>query len=413
VKVLVCHNFYQQPGGEDQVFADEVKLLQDNGHEVLRYTLHNDAIANGNGGVTGRLALMVDTLWNRKVHAELQELVRRERPAVVHFHNTFPLMSPAAYDAARSAGAAVVQTLHNYRLSCPGAEFRRDGRVCEDCMGRAFPWPGVVHGCYRGSRTASAAVAAMLSVHRARGTFRRDVDMYIALTEFARRKYVEGGLPAHRIVVKPNFVGEDHGPGDGRGDDRGPFGLFVGRLSPGKGVEVVLQAWADAGPGARLKVLGDGSLAPLVREAAAANPAIEWLGRRPLAEVYRIMGDAAFLVMPSTWYEAMPRTVVEAFSRGTPVIASRIGALEELVTPGRTGMHFNPGDPADLSAHLRWAFANGPSLSAMRPLARREYEEKYTAADNYRRLCQIYAQAQETRRARTRGPQSAQIIPAT
>jgi glycosyltransferase involved in cell wall biosynthesis len=413
VKVLVCHNFYQQPGGEDQVFGDEVKLLQDHGHEVLRYTLHNNAIGDGNGGVTGRLALMADTLWNRKVHAELGDLVRRERPAVVHFHNTFPLMSHAAYDAARGAGAAVVQTLHNYRLNCPGGEFLREGRVCEDCMGRAFPWPAVVHGCYRNNRSATAVVAAMLTVHRSRRTFRRDVDAYVALTEFARRKYIEGGLPAHRVMVKPNFVSEDRGPGEGRGDSRGPFGLFVGRLAAGKGLDVVLRAWANAGSGARLKILGDGPLAPLVREAAATNPAIEWLGRRPLEEVYRVMGEAAFLVMPSIWYEAMPRTVVEAFSRGTPVIASRLGSLEELITPGRTGLHFKPSNHGDLAAQVRWGFENVPALAAMRPLARREYEHKYTAAENYRRLCQIYAQALQTRHAAPGDPNVAQPTPAT
>jgi glycosyltransferase involved in cell wall biosynthesis len=306
-------------------------------------------------------------------------------------------MSPAAYDAARGAGAAVVQTLHNYRLTCPGGQFLREGKVCEDCMGRAFPWPAVVHGCYRGDRAATGSVAMMLTAHRARGTYRRDVDVYIALTQFSRRKYVEGGLPPGRIVVKPNFVGADPGIGEGRGDAKGVFGLFVGRLAAGKGLEVVLQAWSSGGAGVRLKILGDGRLAPLVREAAAANPAIEWLGRRPLDEVYRTMGQAAFLVMPSTWYEAMPRTIVESFSCGTPVIASRIGALEELVTPSRTGLHFEPGDAGDLVAKLHWVAENPTALAAMRALARREYEQRYTADENYRQLCRIYARARGRR----------------
>src|SRR5687768_4325961 len=232
MKILVAHNFYQQPGGEDEVFRSEVDLLRSIGHDVSTFTLHNDRLT-GMGG----LKLLATTIWNGGAADELRERVRAERPTVVHFHNTFPLMSPAAYDAARGAGAAVVQTLHNYRLNCPGGEFLRDGRVCEDCMGRAFPWPGVVHACYRDNRSATGVVAAMLTVHRARGTFRRDVDAYVALTEFARRKYIEGGLPADRVVVKPNFVSEDRGPGDGRGDAGGAFGLFVGRLASGKGLD--------------------------------------------------------------------------------------------------------------------------------------------------------------------------------
>lgn len=352
----------------------------------------------------GRLGLMADTLWNRRVHRELGDLVGRERPAVVHFHNTFPLMSPAAYDAARGGGAAVVQTLHNYRLICAGAQFLREGRVCEDCMGRSVPWPAVAHACYRGSRAATAAAVGMLVAHRAVGTYRRDVDVYIALTEFARRKYVEGGLPSARIVVKPNFVAEDPGMGDGRGDERGPYALFVGRLAEGKGLELLLRAWPLVGTGARLKVVGDGPLAALVREAVAKCPEIEWLGRRPLNEVFAVMGDASFLVMPSTWYEAMPRTVVEAYSRGTPVIASRLGALEELIAPGRTGLHFEAHADGDLARQMRWAFDHPQEMRGMRPQARRQYEQKYTAAANYQQLRQIYEQALNRRQGLTIQP---------
>jgi glycosyltransferase involved in cell wall biosynthesis len=383
VNVVVCHNFYQQPGGEDQVFADETALLESHGHRVIRYTVHNDAVAN-----TGKLALLGKTLWNRAIAREIGELVRRERADVVHFHNTFPLISPAAYYAARKAGAAVVQTLHNYRLLCPGAMFLRDGAVCESCLGRA-PIPAVIHKCYRGSRAATAATAAMLMSHRMLSTYRRRVDAYIALSEFGRQKFIAGGLPEDRIAVKPNFVSPDPGVGNGKGG----YAVFVGRLAPGKGIETIVEAWTKHSPGIALKVLGDGPLADQV-----AGPNIERLGRKPVAEVYEAIGNAAMLVMPSTWYEGLPKTLIESFAKGTPVVASRIGTLAEAVEHGRTGLHFVPGDAADLARQVRALAIDATTRSLMRANCRREYESRYTAEQNYRMLNDIYRAALEHRR---------------
>jgi glycosyltransferase involved in cell wall biosynthesis len=233
MKILAIHNSYQQPGGEDQVFLAETSLLERYGHQVVRYSKHNDRAAGMN-----RLALAGTALWNNSTYRDLRVLIRRERPDVAHFHNTFPLVSPAGYYAAKAEGVPVVQTLHNYRLLCPNALFFRDGGVCEDCMGKAITWPGVVHKCYRGSRAASGLVTAMLATHRALRTWTDMVDVYIALTEFARRKFIEGGLPEERMTVKPNFVDPD--PGPGTSDDG--HALFVGRLSPEKGVDTLLAA---------------------------------------------------------------------------------------------------------------------------------------------------------------------------
>jgi glycosyltransferase involved in cell wall biosynthesis len=390
MNIIVCHNFYQQPGGEDQVFAEEADLLAAHGHNVKRFTLHNDVIkGEGEPSTFGMLGLMGDTVWNRRVYTRLHALVRRHRAQVVHFHNTFPLMSPAAYYAARAGGAAVVQTLHNYRLICPAGTFFRDGKTCEECLGRSSPWPALLHKCYRDSLPATGVASAMLTAHRAAGTYRAIVDVYVALTEFARQKFIRGGLPAGKIVVKPNFVGTDRGAGDGAGN----FGLFVGRLDASKGLDVLLNAWSKVPGDARLKILGDGPLAPAVREAAAKDRRIEWLGRQPLDVVYDMMGQAAFLVISSVWYEGLPRTVVESFSKGTPIIASKLGALEELIRPGETGWHFEPNDASDLASSIAGALANPVGLRQMRGLARREYEGKYTASDNFRQMMALYARA--------------------
>lgn len=381
MRILAVHNYYQQPGGEEQIFNTEATLLQSYGHEVIRYTLSNDDIKEMNS-----LTLAKNTLWNNQVYQELRSLVRQEKPDVAHFHNTFPLISPAAYYALKEEGVPVVQTLHNYRLLCPNALFFRDGKVCQDCLGQAIPVPGIVHGCYRGSRSASAMVAATVSFHSMLGTWSKAVDVFIAYSQFAMQKFIEGGLPKEKLAFKTNFLHPAPEPGDGKGG----YALFVGRLSVEKGLGVMLDAWRQLGGKIPLKILGDGPMAGLVKEAMQEMPEIDWLGRRPLEEVYEVVGNAAFLVFPSEWYETFGRVAIEAFARGTPVVASNIGAITELIDHKRTGMHFRPSDPTDLATQIEWLLDHPEELSQMRQEARAEFEAKYTAEDNYRRLMEIY-----------------------
>jgi len=377
--LLSLHTFYQQAGGEDAVFRAEVALLQERGHEVLELTFDNCDLENLPPWRQAGL-----TLWNQEAYRRVREAIREHRPDLLHVHNTFPLASPAVIHAAKAERVPVVMTLHNYRLLCVNALFFRRGRVCEDCLGR-LPWQGVFHGCYRDNRPASAVVAAMLTLHRALGTWNM-VDRFIALTEFARQKFIEGGFPPEKISVKPNFVHPDPGPGEGRGG----YALFVGRLSPEKGLGTLLMAWERLGGKVPLKIVGDGPLAPEVQEAQKRIPGVEWLGRKAPEEVYALMGEAAFLVFPSECYETFGRVAIEAFAKGTPVLAAHIGAVGEVTEDGRTGLHFRPGDPEDLAAKVEWLLAHPNELARMRKEARAEYEAKYTAEENYRQLMAIY-----------------------
>ncbi len=381
MKVLLVHNYYQQPGGEDQVFATEAALLEAHGHCVVRYTVHNNQVAEMN-----LLPLVQATVWNKAVYRELRALIGRERPQVAHFHNTFPLISPAAYYAAKAEGVPVVQTLHNYRLLCPNGIFFRDGHVCEDCLGKAVPWPGVVHACYRGSRAGTGVVAAMLTLQQVLKIPTEVVNLYIALTEFAREKFIQGSLPAEKIVVKPNFVHPDPGLGEGLGG----YGLFVGRLSPEKGIETLLAAWERLGNKVPLKIVGDGPLALQVAEAAQQMPGVEWLGHLPKTQVLALMKDALVLLFPSLWYEGFPMVLVEAYAVGLPVVASELGSMSSLIAPGRTGLHFHPGNPEDLAAQVEWFLTHPAGLTQMRREVRAEFEAKYTVEQNYQMLMEIY-----------------------
>lgn len=383
LKVLLVHNFYQQPGGEDQVFKAESALLERHGHEVVHYTDHNDRIRE-----LKPAEILAATLWNRESGQEVSELLRKERPRVVHVHNTFPLISPSVYYAASAAGIPLVQTLHNYRLLCPMAEFFRDGRVCEDCLGRV-PWPGVLHACYRGSRFASGTVATMLTAHRVLGTWQRKIGAYIALTEFARQKFIAGGLPSERIVVKPNFVDPDPGVGKGGGG----YALFVGRLASSKGIATMLDAWERAGGKGLppLRIVGDGPLRDLVIASAGRIERVQWLGRRSREEVLALMRDALILIFPSEWYEgALPLVILEAYAVGLPVVASNIGSMTTMVGDQRTGIHFRSGDAMDLADKVAGIASQPAAIAAMRREARTEFEARYTANGNYDQLMRIY-----------------------
>jgi len=384
MKILVAHNFYKQPGGEDQCMAAEIAMLRAHGHEVTQYCLRNESI-----DAMGRLRLAARTIWSRTAVRELRELFRTHRPQIAHFHNTFPLISPSAYYAARAEGVRVVQTVHNFRLLCANALLFRNGEVCEDCLGKWIPWPGIAHKCYRDNRAASTVITTMLMTHRVLGTWSKAVDMYIALTEFGRRKLVEGGLPADKIAIKPNFAYPDPGPGTGTGG----YAVFVGRLSAEKGVDTLLEAWRHLDGELPLKLLGDGPLAAVVQEAAMKDTSIQWLGNQSLEAVYKLVGEAAFLVLPSQCYENFPRVVIEAFAKGTPVIVSKLGAMAAIVDDGRTGLHFKPGDPVDLAATVRRILGESLELARMRQAARRKFEQNYTADSNHKTLMTIYEKA--------------------
>jgi glycosyltransferase involved in cell wall biosynthesis len=384
MNILVAHNFYQQPGGENQCVAAEVATLRAHGHEVTQYCLHNDSIHGMN-----RIRLASRTIWNYSAYRELRKLLRTRRVQIAHFHNTFPLISPAAYYAARAENVCVVQTLHNYRLLCANSLLLRDGEVCEDCLGKLVPWPGIVHKCYRGSRAASTTVATMLATHRVLGTWWKAVDVYVALTETGRSKFIDGGLPADKITVKPNCVYPDPGAGKGKGG----YAVFVGRLSAEKGLDTLLKAWRHLGGDVSLKILGDGPMATAVQDAAAKDSAIQWLGQVSLEAVYGLVGEAMFLVLPSRCYETFSMAIAEAFAKGTPVVVSKLGAMAAIVDDGRTGLHFRPGDPADLAAKVRQILADPLELARMRRAARLEFDQKFTADSSYKSLMEIYRRA--------------------
>lgn len=380
MRILVAHNRYQGRGGEDVVFEAEVALLRGAGHSVETLTVSNEAIDS----LAARIATMLSIADNATGKRLVAEAIDRFRPDIVHVHNFFPLLSPSVFDVCRQKRVPAVVTLHNYRTICTGGMLLRDGRVCHKCLEHGHVW-GVAHRCYRGSLPGSLASAYMIAQHQRRGTWTRPGLRLIALTQFARSLFIQAGFDGGRIDVKPNFMADPRAP-----DPAEPRAglLYVGRLSREKGLSVLLDA--VAGTGIPLRIVGEGP-ERVALEARAAGQ-VTFLGALSRVDVLREMAKAEALVVPSLWYEGFPMVVVEAFAQGTPVIASEIGGLAEVVSAGRTGVLVPPGDAAALRQRIGDVLG-APDRAAWGKAARATYLELYAPGENLRLLEAIYARA--------------------
>lgn len=385
LRVAFVHNRYRsaQPSGENSAVKLEVELVRDAGCEVFLYERSSDEIAAFSPAKKAILPARV--VWSREDQIRLGAFLDQTRPDVVHVHNTFPLISPAAISAAASRGLPVVATLHNFRTLCVNAQLFRDGRPCELCVGRS-PWPGVVHRCYRGSVAASAPIAASIALHRLRGTWSRDVAKFIALSRFARERFVAGGLPAERIDVLPNFVARPRAPRSGPGD----YFLYLGRIDFEKGLDLLASAWSSEM--GRLLVVGDGPTRASIESTLRRHgDSVTFLGSQPHDRSMEILAKARALIMPSRVYEGCPVALAEAYARSVPVIGPRHGAFVEYIEDDETGRLFNPGDPLHLGECIR-ALQTSQTDARMGDAARRLFERTFTPEQHRAQLLEIYRQ---------------------
>ena len=366
--VLVAHNRYQIAGGEDTAMQSEVDLLRAAGHRVVECVVSNTDIRS----VPDKIRTALRVRDNPDGARRISHAIANARPDVLHVHNFFPLFSPSIYRSAREAGVAVVQTLHNYRTLCAGGLLMRDGKPCHKCLDGSPYW-GTVHRCYRSSALASLPLSSMIAHHRTRGTWQTDVDCYLVLSEFARGIFGSAGFPADRMIVKPNTVDD---PGEPDWADRAGI-VYAGRLSQEKGVHHLIEAahLTDM----EISVIGDGPLGEELR--AAAPPNVRFHGALPRSEVRGAIARARALVLPSVCYEGFPMTLAEAYAAGTPVIASDLGALRELVEDGGTGYRVEPADAAGLAAAMA-RFRDQETTTLLGQKARKAYTSRYAPDQN-------------------------------
>jgi len=379
MNILFIHNVYRQHGGEDTVLQSEIDLLSLKGHQADQANQQNNHIQT----FADKISVLKNVIYSHQSKRWMASQINLSKPDIIHVHNFFPLLTPSIYDACIEAGVPVVQTLHNYRTICPGALLMRDGKICEKCV-TGLPYQAVLHRCYRNSIPGSWAVARMVAYHRKKKTWKNKVDCFIVLTRFARNKFIEAGFPVEKIIVKPNFC--EVPQMESKWFRKREGALFVGRLSQEKGLSTMLDAWHDLD--IPLRIAGGGPL--FDNHHGKHDGCIKLLGQIDNELVAEEMKKAAFLAMPSEWYEGFPMVLVESFAHGLPVVASRLGSMAEIVQDGITGLHFEPGNPQDLREKVQWMYNHPDACQQMGNNARKEYEQKYTPEKNYEMLIDIY-----------------------
>jgi glycosyltransferase involved in cell wall biosynthesis len=380
MRILQLHARYRVRAGEDTVVDHEAAALRRAGHDVVQLTVDNPTAR----GAT--VAALARSVHNAAAARTVRQQVAEFRPDVVHVHNTWFALSSSAVAAAAESGVPVAMTLHNFRLACLSTDLFRDGAVCTACVGRA-PLPGVVHGCYRGSRVLSALQATEVMVTRRRGVLQRSVTRFVAPSQFMADRLADVGVPVERTVVKPHFV-DDPGP-----RSRPPSGsnevLVVGRLSQGKGIDTLLDAWRSADVharhGWRLGIVGDGPLAAEIGDRLPAG--VELLGWRDRDETRQRLLDARALVMPSELYETFGMVLVEAMSAGLPVIVNTVAGAAAIVDPP-PALVVAPRDPAALGRALD--ALDDATVDAVGTTNRRRYEERYSEVVGVAALESLY-----------------------
>ncbi len=391
MKIFLIHNFYQShaPSGEDLTYLSEKKLLLQHGHEIITYERRNDEIKKFR--IFERLVMGYELKWARKTYEEVKTIAKRERPDVAHIHNIFYLITPSVYDALKEIGVPIVQRLPNFRLLCANGLLFMNGRICEECL-ESGPWRATLHGCFRNSRSYSLPISRMLRYHWKHDTWNRKIDVFVPPSEFVRGVYIKGGIRDDKIFVKPNFVDAP----SKLSFEAGQYGLFLGRLSPEKGVFTMLDAWSDVDK-FPLKIVGDGEirekLEQHVRKRLIKN--VSFLGQKSFGESREFISHARFLVMPSECYETFGKGIIEAYSYGKPVVVANLGGMAELVLDGETGFLFKPGNASDLALKAKRLIDNPRDAVKMGKNARREFENKYTAEINYKILMNIYHHAMD------------------
>lgn len=379
MNIFIVHNFYQIGGGEDAVMENEVRLLESHGHQIKKYTVNNEQI----GSLFSKIVTIINVPFSYSQYKKLLDKLTEEKPDVVHVHNYFPLISPAIFYACKKAKVPVVHTLHNYRAVCPTALLMHNNKINEKCV-KGTAWWTVSERVYRGSFVGSLALAIMVEIHKFLKTWLYKVDRFISLTNFSRSKYIESGWPERKVIVKPNFI-ED--PLENIQEVKQNYALYIGRLSKEKGVDILSEAWD--GCLYPLKVVGTGFVN------IPATGAVQLCGNKTKQEVFELIKASRFVIVPSICYEGFPMVIVEAFACGVPIICSHLGSMKEIVKDGFTGLHFEPGNPKDLSLKVKWMIEHPKEVQEMGRNCRAEYLEKYTPSINYEKLMNIYRQAIE------------------
>lgn len=382
--ILIVHNYYQIPGGEDTVVVNEKKMLEEHGHKVVQYSRNNSELKNMSK--LQKLKLPLTAVFNLRTYKEVKRLIRDEHIDIVHVHNTLTLISPSVYYAARAMNVPLVQTVHNFRLICPGATFYRDGHICEDCVTKGLGC-AVKHRCYRGSMLQTLACVISTKIHRLTGIYSKI--NYICLTEFNKEKLLQLNSEGKRqiinptkVFIKPNFTFDISSESIG---EEGEYYLFIGRVEKIKGLDILLEAFSGL-PNEKLVIAGTGSMIEEYRKFATNN--VKFTGLLNRDKLIQNLLKAKAVIVPSQWYETFGMIIIEAYAAHKPVIVGNIGNIALLVDEAKTGIHFDYDSVKSLQNAI-YKFGK-MDLREMETNAYRKYKMEFTDETNYFLLSSVY-----------------------
>ena len=393
LKILQVHNFYQQRGGEDMVVQQEKTLMVSHGHVVHDYFRYNDDITTARD----KLNVLLTAHYSKKSRESFRETLVEMRPDIVHVHNFFPLITPSIFDACQDLSIPVIMTLHNYRLVHPNALLINNKGEIDERSVHGSAYACVFDKVYRNSMLQTAVAAHMIEYHRKSGTWRSKVDQFIALTNFAKSMFEAGGVPPQKISIKPNFTNDifNKVENDQIPSSDSDYFIYVGRLSPEKGIVMLVDTWIKHDIKASLIVIGEGPLLKEIISKARKSPAIKVLGKKKHTETMEYIRNAKALIFPSTWYEGFPMTIVESFCLGIPVIASNIGSQKEIIKHRHNGLHFEKGESQSLFDQVSALRKDEALKHKLSKNARTDYLKHYSPETNYHQLVKIYQEAIE------------------
>jgi glycosyltransferase involved in cell wall biosynthesis len=387
MKVLQVHNFYRTRGGECSVVNTERALLENYGHEVIPY--YRDSLNIDELGLLAKAHMLLNVPYNNKVERDLEVIIRNVKPDVAHVHNVFPMLTTAVYKALNRCGVPVVQTIHNFRFLCPNGQFYIHDHICEDCQKRGY-FSAVKKRCMQDSILVSSLYAIAISNAWKTGILPNNIDKYIALNQFFAQRLIDAGIPSSRVCILGNFIDETEVSVSAKQD----YVLYLGRLSKEKGIRTLLNAWENVS-GSTLKIAGSGpmlhEIEALVSHRNVEN--VQLLGHVSGDEKQELIKNAICLVVPSEWYENFPISIVEAMSLGTPVVASNIGGLPEMVGHKKTGLIFEPGNHDALEAVLYAIITDQEMAGRLAVNALKAAQDLFGASKHHDGLIEIYSEA--------------------
>ncbi|TVP98198.1 MAG: glycosyltransferase [Balneolaceae bacterium] len=393
MNILQVHNKYKIIGGEWTVLHQEYELLKRE-HDVDQFIVDNEKELES---YVNQFKLIFSTHYNRQSKKKMADILSVKKYGVMHVHNFFPLLSPSIFEAAREQGVPSVMTLHNYRLIHPNGLMYHNGKIDQRSINGGSAYKCVMDGVYRNSVLQTAVTAYMIEYHRKNATWKKFPSVFIALSQFSKDKFIEGGLPGDRIFIKPNFLKDpliDFKELEISPKKKNRF-IYVGRISNEKGVEDLIRCWLMNNIDAELYMVGDGPVKPKLEKLSRHDSSVKWIGEVSRKEILKLFSDSKAVIFPTKWFEGQPLVLLEALSMGCPVITSKIGNPREIIEDGITGLHFTPGNVIELYQKIKFVLNNPEKLREFSENARKVYLNKYSPEQNIRQVDEIYLMADE------------------